>query len=78
MFLTLDTFIGSQKSVLSPRYGAKSGFIAANVEGLKNLFEFYKLITLMIECQRDIERFEKSSKISVNTNYAKNRDYSIE
>lgn len=78
MLLTLDTFIGSQKSVLSPRYGSKSGFITANVEGLRNLLEFYKLTTLLIDTYGDIERFEKSSKISVNTNYARNREYSSE
>ena len=42
------------------------------MEGLKNLYQCYRLVGILIESGRDLEVFEKKAKIKVNTDYAKN------
>ncbi len=43
----------SVRSISSPRYN-KNGFLAANVEGLKSLYQFYRLMGLLIESEKDM------------------------
>ncbi len=57
----------------SPRLHQTNGFISANMEGMKNLYQMYRLIGILFESNKDLGLFEKKSKIKVDTDYAKNR-----
>lgn len=56
----------------SPRYHKPNGFISANMEGLKNLYQLYRLVGILLESDRDLGAFEKKAKIKANTDFAKN------
>jgi hypothetical protein len=43
------------------------------MEGMKNLYQMYRLIGILFESNKDLGLFEKKSKIKVDTDYAKNR-----
>ncbi len=55
--LTINSLTGSiTRSTSSPRHN-KNGFVAANVEGLKNLYQFYQLTCLLIDIEKDMSKF---------------------